>query len=470
MSEAGINSAPPAKRALVFRLPGKESADNAHILMRALENAGVPGELCPYWPDGEASWKTETVLLEREIGSAPRLTAVEFQQRFGFELDLVELSLHQFATEPLTPELLLPESVWRQHLRGVALLAAERMEASDADVVFVAHGAETVSRIIAEMAARLGMRFLYWESGFFPGYVYVDPWAPHFFRGGGWIDSLPMPAAPSQQTIDFLNDWLHTRESKYDQALEDISSAVSEWVAADDRPILFLPGQISTDANVVVNLGSYDSLSDLYHEVLRHVPSNWRVLYKPHPKAIIDPLLTTSLPNDRFLRADIHIHDAFALSTAVLTVSSNVGLEAILYGKPTLVLGQPVYAGRQLSFDISEYEKITDTLSNLPNTSRQDETNSRFLDLLTGFLINQNTHGRLRNLLCVNVPPRLSTRLSYYNSKTIDIVKLARLIAHDRFEKKNHPLLESQAVKMIFKFITLAKQKCLQKHDGGAKS
>lgn len=458
MREAEINPVPSAKRALVFRLPGKESANNAHILMRALKKVGVPGELCPYWPDGEASWERETVLLEREIGSAPRLTAAEFQKRFGFELDLVELSLHQFATEPLTPELLLPESTWRQHLRGVAVLAAERMKASDADVVFVAHGAETVSRIIAEMAAHLGLRFLYWESGFFPGYVYVDPWAPHFFRGEGWIDSLPIPATPSQQAIDFLNDWLRTRESKYAQVSGSISSAISEWVAADDRPILFLPGQIATDANVVVNLGSYDSLSDLYDEVLRQVPPHWRILYKPHPKAIADPLLKTSLPRDRFLRADINVHDAFAISAAVLTVSSNVGLEAIMYGKPTITVGRPVYAGRNLSFDISEHKKIADVLSGPPTTRQPDDTNVRFLDLLTKFLINEDTRDRLEDFLRVSAPPTTRTRLPFYNTKTNDIAKCAKIISHSTDTIKTQPLSRFRMVKTILNFITTIKK------------
>lgn len=463
MSGAGISSAPPAKRALVFRLPGKESADNAHILMRALEKVGIPGELCPYWPDGEASWETESVLLEREIGSAPRLTAVEFQQQFGFELDLVELSLHQFATEPLTPELLLPESTWRQHLRGVAMLAAERMKASGADVVFVAHGAETVSRIIAEMAAHLGLRFLYWESGFFPGYVYVDPWAPHFFRGEGWIDSLPIPDTPSQQAIDFLNDWLRNRESKYAQVSESISSAISEWVAADDRPILFLPGQIATDANVVVNLGSHDSLSDLYDEVLRQVPSHWRVLYKPHPKAITDPLLKAPLPKDRFLRADINIHDAFALSAAVLTVSSNVGLEAIMYGKPTIIIGRPVYAERNISFDASKHKKISDILSNPSIIKHSYELNIRFLNLLTEFLIDEDTHDRLKNLIRVGAPPTSRTRLPFYNSKTTDIAKCARIILHHTGTRRSKLLSGFQVTKIILNFIAVAKRKYLQR-------
>lgn len=433
MSEAGISSEPPAKRALVFRLPGRESADNAHILMRALEKVGIPGELCPYWPDGEASWETETVLLEREIGSAPRLTAVEFQQRFGFELDLVELSLHQFATEPLTPELLLPESTWRQHLRGVAVLAAERMKASGADVVFVAHGAETVSRIIAEMAAHLGLRFLYWESGFFPGYVYVDPWAPHFFRGEARIDSLPLPDEPSPETMAFLETWRRERLSKYAQTPRGLPPAVAEWVSNNDRPILFLPGQVPTDANIVVNLGQHDSLSNLYEDVLRRIPDTWRILYKPHPKASTDPVPNAPAPSDRFLCADIDIHDGFNLAEAILTVSSNVGLEGAIMGKAIILLGKPIYFARGFTIDLHSSKQL-EIVFNRQITQANKQKVESFIELiLTESLVNENSFHILVNKIqeTRSQPPHLT---KYYNIPTTTKQSSAFLT---KYEQKN---------------------------------
>ncbi len=436
MSEAGISSEPPAKRALVFRLPGKESADNAHILMRALEKVGIPGELCPYWPDGEASWETETVLLEREIGSAPRLTAVEFQQRFGFELDLVELSLHQFATEPLTPELLLPESKWRQHLRGVAVLAAERMKASGADVVFVAHGAETVSRIIAEMAAHLGLRFLYWESGFFPGYVYVDPWAPHFFRGEAWIDSLPFPDEPSPETIAFLADWRKKRLSKYAQTQRSLPPAVVDWVSRDNRPILFLPGQVPTDANVVVSLGNYDSLAELYEDVLRRIPTSWRILYKPHPKATLALPPNALLPSDRFLSTDIDIYDAFDLAEAILTVSSNVGLEAAMYGKDLFILGQPVYAGRGIEKCILSLYDRDRCSKNFISGSHLNNTYGFIDTLMKSSLINDKGEDTLTKIINACQLKRPKSRSSFYEVSNRKIKRVSKAYKKSKLQTK----------------------------------
>lgn len=434
MSEAGISSEPPAKRALVFRLPGKESADNAHILMRALEKVGIPGELCPYWPDGEASWETETVLLEREIGSAPRLTAVEFQQRFGFELDLVELSLHQFATEPLTPELLLPESKWRQHLRGVAVLAAERMKASGADVVFVAHGAETVSRIIAEMAAHLGLRFLYWESGFFPGYVYVDPWAPHFFRGECWIDSQPLPDEPSPEALAFLETWRKDRLSKYAQTNKGLPPEVATWAAQDDRPILFLPGQVPTDANVVVNLKNYHDLAALYEDIINNIPPSWRLIYKPHPKFPVDPVSKLLFSGNRFLCANISVHDAFDTCTAVVVLSSNVGLEAIMAEKPTFLIGQPIYWGRKIAHEASPC-KIPLEETFLDKDTKNNAVERFITLLLSASLVSSQNYNNINKLISQS---RTKTqRFSAHYPQAIKQIREKTV----RNYKNTHPLL-----------------------------
>lgn len=345
------------RRALIFRVPGEESATNARRLAHTARKSGLDVEIVPYWPDGHAS-EEEVPLLAENIGSAPRLTARQFRRRFHFKLDLIDLSIHQFVIEPITPRMVLPESDWSQHLRGVGALAHRRIRASRADVVLVPHGAETVSRILAEMTAKARRRLLYWESGFFPGHLYVDARSPHFFRGEASIDHQPMPEQPSASTIAFRDAWRSDRTSKYVQPPHSAGAQVSTWLAGDDRPILFLPGQTPHDANVAVALGRFPDLASLYRDVLAQIPETWRILYKPHPRASQDPLAEYAASSGRFLNADINIHDAIDASRAVLTLSSNVGLEALIRGRPVILLGKPVYWGRGLTLDLADHASL----------------------------------------------------------------------------------------------------------------
>ena len=170
-------------------MPGHESAINAHRLARTAEQAGLSVFMAPYWPDGEQPWREEEPLLLQDIGSAPRLSGFAFKQQFGFDLDLVDLSLHLFATEPVTPDMVLPETIWSQKLRGVAATAQAFFRRTKAEIIFVPHGAEVISRILAVIASMEGRKLLFWESGFFPNHLYVDSKAPHFFRGAAGIDA-----------------------------------------------------------------------------------------------------------------------------------------------------------------------------------------------------------------------------------------------------------------------------------------
>lgn len=246
-----------APRVVIFRVPGAESAANADRLASTAAKAGLDVLIAPYWPDGfECSSAPQSPLLEQDIGSADRLSAFAFREAFGFDLDLPDLSAHLFATERLTPDLVLPESIWSQHLRGVAQRAARYLDEAHADLVFVPHGAEVVSRLLAEMTVATRRRLLFWESAFFPGFHYVDPHAPHFFRGECRLDRLSPPEVPIAG-VAFINQWRRERASKYPQNTAPSERlALQQWAAADPRPTVFLAGQIATDANAVVGLGS----------------------------------------------------------------------------------------------------------------------------------------------------------------------------------------------------------------------
>lgn len=386
--------------------------------------------MVPYWPDGEASWKIETPLLHTDISSAPRLSAFAFEQQFGFELDLIDLSLHLFATEPATPDIILPETIWKQRLRGVAATAINLIKRTNAEIVFVPHGAEVISRILAAVASALGHRVLFWESGFFPGQLYLDPLAPHFFRGAARIDALTPEPAPSARAYAFQKQWKAARHTKYPQAKAN-SPTLNKWLARDSRPVLFLPGQVPSDANAVVSLNTFDTLDDLYQATLDHIPADWRVLYKPHPLASLDPLAKLQLPSDKFLRVDVDVHDALQVADAVLVHSSNVGLEALLYGKPVLTLGRPIYSGRGLTIDLDHPRELPTVLAEpTARISPPKEPVLTFLDLLLDeALIADNDVGALLRRID-QAPPgaHQTSRLSWYGQPVQALAEAARAV------------------------------------------
>src|SRR5690606_10308620 len=64
------------------------------------------------------------------------------------------------------------------------------------------------------------------------------------------------------------------------------------------------------------------------------------------------------------------------MSDAVCVFSSNVGLEALLYGKPVICGGLPHYGRKGFTLDIQEQDQIRDVLSTL-STYRPDQQQFR---------------------------------------------------------------------------------------------
>lgn len=413
------------KRALLFRLPGDESATNALNLAKCADLAGIGITMVPYWPDGQPSWGKEVFLLEQDIGSAPRLSEFALKERHGVCLDLLDLQAHSFATEVASPDLLLPESIWQQKLRGVAAHVCDLIDREKPDLVFIAHGAEIISRIVTEVAAFKSIKAMFWESGFFPDHLYLDTHAPHFFRG---LSSLEVDAdlhEANEATIEFIDRWKSIRNSKYLQSSQDLA-CFSAWKSEDKRPILFVAGQVPTDANAVVGLGNHASLQDLYRETLK-LPDNWRMLFKPHPKAPASQDYLSNLDAQNVFYGDIPVIDAIESSDAVLVHSSNVGLEALLLGKPTIVTGQPIYATSGQTFAVKNSEQLARLLTE-PLPVPQRRTIEGFTQsLLDKCLIDFSDSSSLRKRVqAAQIPQQQRSLLGYYSEPVQTLIGAAR--------------------------------------------
>lgn len=51
-------------------------------------------------------------------------------------------------------------------------------------------------------------------------------------------------------------------------------------------------------------------------------------------------------------------HELILRADAIAVISSTVGLEALLYGKPVLTLGDPFYAGYGLTLDVGSFAEL----------------------------------------------------------------------------------------------------------------
>jgi capsule polysaccharide export protein KpsC/LpsZ len=63
-------------------------------------------------------------------------------------------------------------------------------------------------------------------------------------------------------------------------------------------------------------------------------------------------------PNVRLVDPYVNSHELIQRAAAVAVIGSTVGLEALLYEKAVLTLGQPYYAGYGVTVDVDSFREI----------------------------------------------------------------------------------------------------------------
>lgn len=158
----------------------------------------------------------------------------------------------------------------------------------------------------------------------------------------------PCPAGGHARAEKLLDKLLAARLSKYNL------SATTPHLPEGFK--VLVPGQVEDDASIRLGTGEVKTNLALLQAARAAFPKA-QIIYKPHPdveaglrKGAIAPETLQGLADHIATRADpIALIDA---CDAVVTMTSLLGFEALLRGKPVTCLGAPFYAGWGLTQDL----------------------------------------------------------------------------------------------------------------------
>ncbi|WP_102110013.1 capsular polysaccharide biosynthesis protein [Oceaniglobus roseus] len=176
--------------------------------------------------------------------------------------------------------------------------------------------------------------------------IYYDPTRPsrleHLIAASPEL--TPSDIERSRRLIRLIHD---RRLSKYNIGRADLPDL------PDGRRIL-VPGQVEDDASIRLGTGDVATNRDLLARTRAENPGAV-ILYKPHPD--VEAGLRTGRIEDASALADVIVErtDPAALLAQVdevWTMTSLMGFEALLRGKPVTCLGAPFYAGWGLTRDL----------------------------------------------------------------------------------------------------------------------
>jgi len=229
--------------------------------------------------------------------------------------------------------------------------------------LWVGWGRKPSGRRAQWMAGRLGMRHWLLEDGFLRSIscgpqahryalVWDDEGVYYDASGPSRLERLirtELSTLEKQRAENLVSLWREHRVSKYNHSREYEGSLPQDYVLVVD--------QTSGDASIRHGQASGESFRTMLEAALDENPGR-KILLKLHPEVVTGRKkahfeVSSLRGNDRvqILAEDVHPPRLLENAAAVYTVTSQMGFEALLWGRPVRTFGMPFYAGWGLTRD-----------------------------------------------------------------------------------------------------------------------
>jgi Capsule polysaccharide biosynthesis protein len=189
--------------------------------------------------------------------------------------------------------------------------------------------------------------------------------------------------------------WTVDRDNEYLRPWRLLHMNASEWIRAraarpfydhldPSRPFVYFPLHVVDDYKITRIIPHCRDQVSLVEQVADALPVGYDLVLKEHPMSVGRNSISLlrrlrRRPNVRLVQPYTSSHDLIRNSAGVAVISSTVGLEALLYEKPVLTLGDPFYAGFGVTLDVGSFAEITEKVPALLEFRPDPERIRRFL-------------------------------------------------------------------------------------------
>jgi hypothetical protein len=189
-----------------------------------------------------------------------------------------------------------------------------------------------------------------------------------------------------------VSEWLRARAARpfYDRLDEMAASAAGEADGGRQerpgRPFVYFPLHVTDDYKIQRLVPHCVDQASLVEQVADALPQGHDVVLKEHPMSLGRNSIRLlrrlrQRPNVRLVGPYTSTHELIRRSEAVVVIGSTVGLEALLYDKPVLTLGDPYYAGFGVTLDVDSFAELRAKVPELLRFRPDPERIARFLHL-----------------------------------------------------------------------------------------
>ena len=148
---------------------------------------------------------------------------------------------------------------------------------------------------------------------------------------------------------------------------------------------IYFPFHVPLDVQLTVRCPEFFAQESVVEQIAKAVPPDYMLYIKEHPAAIgghslkrLKKLL--ALDNVRLLHSRHNSFDIIKNSACVVTINSKVGFEAIMQGKPVVVLGKTFYRNKGVTIDAENISDIKNAINKALGMSIDNSKRNHFLN------------------------------------------------------------------------------------------
>jgi hypothetical protein len=151
-----------------------------------------------------------------------------------------------------------------------------------------------------------------------------------------------------------------------------------------DRPYVYFPLHVTDDYKIKKVIPHTVDQASIVEQVADALPPGYDVVLKEHPMSVGRNSIALlrrlrARPNVRLVRPHTSSHELIKGAAAIAVISSTVGIEALLYEKPVLTIGQPFYSGYGITLDVDSFRELRAAVPELLRFTPDAERIRRFL-------------------------------------------------------------------------------------------
>lgn len=242
---------------------------------------------------------------------------------------------------------------------------------SQPDVVAFWNGKKYPQNIGVAVSRVLGIQTLFFENGALPDTTAMD------FYGLNATATIPKDESfyKNYTSSKTLNKNLLTRKEEKKRIKQDFDLP---------QEFIFVPFQVAYDTQIIYHSPWIDTMEQLFY-MMDKIASQLKIniIFKEHPsdkKSNYSTLHEIASKNQYINFANgVETPELIKKAKAIVTINSSVGIEALLFEKKVITLGEAFYAIEPITKNASNEKELNDIINSLDTWSLDTKLIENFL-------------------------------------------------------------------------------------------